>query len=47
MSSLFVVADFNTAAGECILKQALESLVRLLPLPGDEISESESDLADG
>ncbi|KAL9710152.1 killer toxin resistant protein [Leucoagaricus gongylophorus] len=26
MSSLFVVADFNTAAGECILKQALESL---------------------
>jgi len=36
VSSLFVIADFDTLAGKCIFKQALESLVRLPP-PSDNL----------
>ena len=43
ISSLFVIADFDTIAGKCIFKQALESLVRLLP-PSNNILNFESTL---
>jgi len=43
LSSLFVIADFDTTAGKCIFKQALESLVRLLP-PSNNLLNFESTL---
>ena len=41
ISSLLVIADFDTTAGKCVFKRALESLVRLL-LPSNNLLNFES-----